>query len=66
MLVGYVRVSTNDQNTALQKNALECAGCELILEGKISVKAADRLGLKIDGRMFNPGINIIDSLFQLT
>ncbi|STI74600.1 DNA invertase [Escherichia coli] len=31
MLIGYVRVSTNDQNTELQRNALECAGCELIL-----------------------------------
>ncbi|WP_240101009.1 recombinase family protein, partial [Escherichia coli] len=28
MLIGYVRVSTNDQNTELQRNALECAGCE--------------------------------------
>ncbi|EIC3861363.1 recombinase family protein, partial [Escherichia coli] len=27
MLIGYVRVSTNDQNTELQRNALECAGC---------------------------------------
>ncbi|HGW5861315.1 MULTISPECIES: recombinase family protein, partial [Escherichia] len=26
MLIGYVRVSTNDQNTELQRNALECAG----------------------------------------
>ncbi|WP_346768017.1 recombinase family protein, partial [Escherichia coli] len=25
MLIGYVRVSTNDQNTELQRNALECA-----------------------------------------
>ncbi|EFM9285463.1 DNA-invertase, partial [Escherichia coli] len=25
MLIGYIRVSTNDQNTALQRNALECA-----------------------------------------
>ncbi|EEW4869584.1 DNA-invertase, partial [Escherichia coli] len=24
MLIGYIRVSTNDQNTALQRNALEC------------------------------------------
>ncbi|EFF7547605.1 DNA-invertase, partial [Escherichia coli] len=23
MLIGYVRVSTNEQNTALQRNALE-------------------------------------------
>ncbi|CAI6174117.1 DNA invertase [Escherichia coli] len=32
MLIGYVRVSTNDQNTDLQRNALNCAGCELILK----------------------------------
>ncbi|NRH40266.1 DNA-invertase, partial [Salmonella enterica subsp. enterica serovar Typhi] len=25
MLIGYVRVSTNDQNTDLQRNALSCA-----------------------------------------
>ncbi|MEC1822222.1 recombinase family protein, partial [Escherichia coli] len=36
MLIGYVRVSTNDQNTELQRNALECAGCELIFEDKIT------------------------------
>ncbi|WP_252400554.1 recombinase family protein, partial [Escherichia coli] len=29
MLIGYIRVSTNDQNTDLQRNALMCAGCEL-------------------------------------
>ncbi|EMH2073951.1 recombinase family protein [Citrobacter sp. Cf084] len=46
MLVGYVRVSTNDQNTALQRNALESAGCELIFEDKISGKTSDRPGLK--------------------
>lgn len=46
MLIGYVRVSTNDQNTALQRNALECAGCELIFEDKISGKTSDRPGLK--------------------
>ncbi|EDS4008509.1 DNA-invertase, partial [Salmonella enterica subsp. enterica serovar Javiana] len=26
MQIGYVRVSTNDQNTDLQRNALNCAG----------------------------------------
>ena len=46
MLIGYVRVSTNDQNTELQRNALECAGCELIFEGKISGTKSDRPGLK--------------------
>ncbi|AZL61654.1 recombinase family protein [Cronobacter sakazakii] len=46
MLIGYVRVSTNDQNTALQRTALECAGCELIFEDKISGKTSERPGLK--------------------
>ncbi|EPT4022323.1 recombinase family protein [Enterobacter roggenkampii] len=46
MLIGYVRVSTNDQNTALQRNALESAGCELFFEDKISGKTSDRPGLK--------------------
>lgn len=45
MQIGYVRVSTNDQNTALQRNALECAGCELIFEDKMSGKTSDRPGL---------------------
>ena len=31
MLIGYVRVSTNDQNTDLQRNAFICAGSELIV-----------------------------------
>ena len=46
MQIGYVRVSTNDQNTALQRTALECAGCELIFEDKISGKTSERPGLK--------------------
>ena len=46
MLMGYIRVSTSDQNTDLQRNALMCAGCEQIFEDKISGKTADRPGLK--------------------
>ncbi|WP_387467773.1 recombinase family protein [Photorhabdus sp. RM323S] len=44
--IGYIRVSTNDQNSDLQRNALVGANCELIFEDKISGKTADRPGLK--------------------
>lgn len=37
MLIRYIRISTNEQNTALQR-PLESAGCELIFEGKASGK----------------------------
>ncbi|MDF7662140.1 recombinase family protein [Erwiniaceae bacterium L1_54_6] len=46
MLIGYVRVSTNDQNTDLHRVALQSADCELILEDKISGTKADRPGLR--------------------
>ncbi|MCV4748001.1 hypothetical protein OFO75_26130, partial [Escherichia coli] len=36
---------TNDQNTDLQRNALNCAGCELIFEDKISGTKSARPGL---------------------
>lgn len=31
MLVGYARISTSDQNFALQLDALRASGCEKIL-----------------------------------
>ena len=46
MLIGYVRVSTNDQNTELQPNALERAACELIYEVNSSGTKSDSPGLK--------------------
>ena len=46
MLIGYARVSTDDQNLDLQKDALTQAGCERILEDHQGGAKAERPGLK--------------------
>ncbi|BCU55969.1 recombinase family protein [Enterobacter kobei] len=46
MQIGYARVSTSDQNTDLQRQALERAGCEQIFEDKMSGTVANRPALK--------------------
>ncbi|ENA6785518.1 recombinase family protein [Escherichia coli] len=59
MQIGYIRVSTNDQNTDLQRNALNCAGCELIFEDKISGTKSARPGLKKLLRTLSEGDTLV-------
>jgi DNA invertase Pin-like site-specific DNA recombinase len=45
MLIGYARVSTQDQNLDLQTEALRKAGCKKIFDEKVSGSHAERPGL---------------------
>jgi len=45
MLIGYVRVSTVDQNLSLQRDALTEAGCEHIYTEQLSGAVVDRPAL---------------------
>jgi DNA invertase Pin-like site-specific DNA recombinase len=45
MMVGYARVSTDDQSLALQRDALQGAGCDLVFEDTASGAAPSRKGL---------------------
>lgn len=45
MLVGYARISTDDQSLALQRDALQAAGCGAVFEDTASGASTTRKGL---------------------
>ena len=59
MLVGYVRVSTKDQNASLQFDALRKEGCDKIFEDKISGSISERPGLQEALEFIRPGDTLV-------
>jgi DNA invertase Pin-like site-specific DNA recombinase len=55
MLVGYARVSTDDQTLALQLDALQAASCEKVFTDTISGAKAERPGLSEALEFCRPG-----------
>jgi DNA invertase Pin-like site-specific DNA recombinase len=59
MIIGYARVSTQDQNSDFQVDALEGAGCEQIFQEKITGKLRERPELSQCLRVLRTGDTLI-------
>jgi DNA invertase Pin-like site-specific DNA recombinase len=59
MLIGYARVSTQDQNLELQRKALIDAGCEKIFDDKVSGSRSERPGLAQALEMLRDGDTLV-------
>lgn len=59
MLVGYGRVSTQDQNPQMQEDALHAAGCEKLFIEKISSGKKDRPKLLAALEYLRPGDTLV-------
>jgi DNA invertase Pin-like site-specific DNA recombinase len=58
-LVGYARVSTRDQNAALQRDALSAAGCVRVFEETASGASRDRAQLAATLDYMRPGDTLV-------
>jgi DNA invertase Pin-like site-specific DNA recombinase len=59
MLIGYARVSTQDQNPELQRDALNAAGCRKLFEDKVSGTREERPGLGQALEMLREGDTLV-------
>ena len=59
MKVGYARVSREEQNPALQHDALTAAGCVQVFEDRVSGAAFDRAGLDQALAALQPGGTLV-------
>ncbi|WGL99803.1 recombinase family protein (plasmid) [Arsenophonus sp. aPb] len=59
MLIGYARVSTEEQNLELQKDSLVKHGCQKIFEDQISGTRANRPGLDKTLEMLRDGDTLV-------
>ncbi|MEH6643711.1 recombinase family protein [Vreelandella glaciei] len=59
MIIGYARVSTQDQNPQLQRDALQQAGCEQVFEERITGTKRERPELQACLRTLRDGDTLV-------